>query len=481
MARYRRQSVESFSLLRHYQSILNLRPFLPGRDDLRRTLRLAAPVAFVQVGIMTMGVVDIMMVGHYPGVALAAVALGNLYFFGATIFGWGVVMGLDPVIAQAVGAEDDLGVSRGLQRGLLLAVVLAIFATAIVLPVEVVLHWLAQPPEVIPLAALYARICIPGIFPLFAFLVLRATLQAQHRMRPIVITIIVANLVNAGLDWALIFGHLGFPRGGVGGAAWATTFSRWLMALATFAAGWASLRPHVRLFEWRGIELAPLRRLVALGAPVGLHLQIEYSAFAFVGLLMGWLGTEQLAGHQVALNLAALTFTVPLGIGAAAAVLVGNAIGRNDPATARRHAGAALACGGAFMVLSAVTFIAIPTQLAALYTTQAGVLLVAARLIPVAGVFQVFDGLQVVAAGVLRGAGDTRVPMLISVVAFWIVMMPLCYLLGLHTSLGAIGLWDGLVAGLGAVAILLLLRIHHRFGRDLRRLDLDERAQSACR
>ncbi|HEX4665952.1 MAG TPA: MATE family efflux transporter, partial [Chthoniobacterales bacterium] len=133
-------------------------------------------------------------------------------------------------------------------------------------------------------------------------------------------------------------------------------------------------------------------------------------------------------------------------------------------------------CGGAFMVLSAVTFIAIPSQLAALYTTQAGVLLVAARLIPVAGVFQVFDGLQVVAAGVLRGAGDTRVPMVISVVAFWIVMMPLCYLLGFHTSLGAVGLWDGLVAGLGAVAILLLLRIHHRFGRDLRRLDLEERA-----
>jgi MATE family multidrug resistance protein len=238
-------------------------------------------------------------------------------------------------------------------------------------------------------------------------------------------------------------------------------------------AGWPSLRPHVRIFHLRGFELAPLRRMIALGAPVGIHLQIEYSAFAAVGLLMGWLGTEQLAGHQVALNLAALSFTVPLGIGSAAAVLVGNAIGRNDPAGARRHAGAALACGAAFMVLSAITFIALPTQLAAFYTTQAGVLIVAARLIPVAGVFQVFDGLQVVAAGVLRGAGDTRVPMIISVVAFWIVMMPLCYLLGFHTSLGAVGLWDGLVAGLGLVALLLLLRIHHRFARDLRRVQVD--------
>lgn len=452
---------------------MSLRPFIPRRDDLRRTLRLAAPVAFVQVGVMMMGVVDIVMVGHFQGLALAAVALGNLYFFGTIIFGWGVVMGLDPIIAQAVGAGDDLGVSRGLQRGLMLAVALTILATAVVLPVETVLRWLAQPPDVIPVAALFARISIPGIFPLFAFLVLRQTLQAQHRMRPIVITIIVANLLNAALDWALIFGHLGFSRGGVAGAAWATTFSRWFMALAMLGAGWPSLRPHIRLFQFRGLELMPLWRMLALGGPVGIHLQIEYSAFAIVGLLMGWLGTEQLAGHQVALNLAALSFTVPLGIGAAAAVLVGNAIGRNDPDGARRHAGAALACGGAFMVLSAVTFIAIPTQLAALYTTQAGVLLMAARLIPVAGIFQVFDGLQVVAGGVLRGAGDTQVPMLISVVAFWIVMMPLCYLLGFHTSLGAVGLWYGLVGGLGAVAILLIFRIHHRFGRDLRRVNLD--------
>ena len=260
--------------------VTRMRSFIPNLDDLRRTLRLAAPVALAQVGIMTMGVVDIMMVGHYPGVALAAVALGNLYFFGAIIFGWGVVMALDPIIAQAVGAGDDLGVSRGLQRGLLLAVALAILATAVVLPVETVLRWLGQPPDVIPLAALFARISIPGIFPLFVFLVLRQTLQAQHRMRPIVITIVVANLVNAGLDWVLIFGHLGFPRGGVGGAAWATTFSRWFMALAMLGAGWASLRPHIHLFQLRGFELAPLRRMIALGAPVGIHLQIEYSAFA---------------------------------------------------------------------------------------------------------------------------------------------------------------------------------------------------------
>ncbi|MEO7167226.1 MAG: MATE family efflux transporter [Spartobacteria bacterium] len=453
-----------------------MRSFIPTRDDLRRTVRLAAPVAFVQVGMMTMGMVDIIMVGHVSGTALAAVALGNLYFFGTVVFGLGVVMALDPIIAQAVGADDDLGVTRGVQRGMILALALTLPASAILLPAAPVLHWLAQPADVVPVAALYAWINIPGIFPFFAFLVLRQTLQAQHRMRPIVLTIIVSNLLNAGLDWAFIFGHLGLPASGVAGAAWATTISRWFMAFAMLGAGWSSLSG--RLFPIRpgALEFAPLWRMFVLGAPIGIQIQIEYGAFAVIGLLMGWLGTEQLAGHQVALNLASFTFMVPLGIGAAAAVLVGNAIGRDDAAGARRHAGAALVCGTAFMVLSAILFIAIPTRLAALYTTEAGVLVLAARLIPIAGVFQVFDGLQVVAGGILRGAGDTRVPMVINLVAFWVVMMPLCFFLAFRTSLGASGLWWGLVGGLGSVALLLLLRIRHRFGKELRRVLVDEPA-----
>ncbi len=451
-----------------------MRAFIPTLDDMRRTIRLAAPVAFVQVGMTTMGVVDVIIVGHVSGMALAAVALGNIYFFGTVIFGMGALMALDPIIAQAVGAEDDLAVSRGLQRGLILSVLFTIPAIAIMLPAEPLLRWLGQPASIVPVAARFARLSIPGIFPFFAFLVLRQTLQAQHRMRSIVITIVAANLLNAGLDWVLVFGHLGMPAGGVAGSAIATTLSRWFMAVVMLGVGWRSLRPH--LFPWtkRAFEFAPLRRMLSLGVPIGLQLQIEYGAFAFIGFFMGWIGTAQLASHQVAINLAALTFMVPLGVGAAAAVLVGNAIGRHDPAAARRQAGAALVCGTGFMVLSAIAFIAIPAQLASLYTKQAEVLLLAAQLIPVAGIFQVFDGLQVVAGGILRGAGDTRVPMLINLVAYWLVMMPLSLFLGSRTSLGAVGLWDGLVAGLGVVAVLLLLRVRHRFGKDLRRIVVDE-------
>lgn len=450
-----------------------MRSFIPTRADLRQTIRLAAPVAFVQVGMVSMGMVDIIMVGHVSAVALAAVALGNLYFFGSSVFGMGVLMALDPIIAQAVGANDEAGVTRGLQRGLLLAAAIALPTTAVLIPSDMVLGWLAQPPDVVPVAALYDWICAPGVLPVFAFIVFRQTLQAKHHLRPIVFTIILANLVNAGLDWILIYGHWGMPASGVAGAAWASTISRWLMVLLLLGAGWPSLNRHLHPLMPRPFELAPLRRMLALGAPIGLQFQIEYAAFAVIGLLMGVFGTEQLAGHQVALNLASFTFMVPLGIGSAAAVLIGNAIGRHDPAVARRQAGAALLCGTAFMIASAFTFITIPRQLAELYTTEVGVLALAARLIPIAGIFQVFDGLQVVAGGILRGAGDTRIPMAINIAGFWVVMMPLSYFFGFRTSLGAVGLWYGLVGGLGAVAFLLLWRVWRRFGRELLRISVD--------
>ncbi len=450
-----------------------MRSFIPTADDLRQTVRLAAPVAFVQVGMVSMGMVDIIMVGHVSAVALAAVALGNLYFFGSSIFGMGVLMALDPIIAQSVGAQDEPGVTRGLQRGLILAAALTIPTTAILLPAGQVLALLRQPPDVVPVAALYDLICAPGVFPVFAFIVFRQTLQAKHRMRPIVLTIILANLVNAGLDWILIYGHLGLPASGVAGAAWASTISRWIMVLLLLGAGWTSLLRHLHPLVPGLLALAPLRRMLALGAPIGFQFQIEYGAFAVIGLLMGVFGTEQLAGHQVALNLASFTFMVPLGIGSAAAVLIGNAIGRHDPETARRQAGAGLLCGAAFMTVSAVVFIAIPRQLAELYSTQAGVLALAAQLIPVAGVFQVFDGLQVVAGGILRGAGDTRAPMVINIAGFWVVMMPLSYFFGFRTSLGAVGLWYGLVGGLGVVALLLLWRVRRRFGRELLRVTVE--------
>ena len=447
--------------------------------EMRAMLRLALPVVVVHLGVMAMGVVDTIMVGHVSASALASVALGNVYFFSVAVFGMGALMALDPVIAQAEGAGDRPAVARGIQRGMGIAMLLTIPSSLLLLPGEGALSLLGQPETIIPVASGYARICILGVLPFFAFVVLRQSLQAMGHLAPIVMSILGTNLANAALNWVLVFGNLGFPAMGPIGSAWATAVSRWLLVVVLLALAWRRLRPSlwpVRSEIWR---IRPLVRMLRLGAPIGAQYQLEYSAFAVIALLMGWLGPRELAAHQVALNLAALTFMVPLGVSAAAAVRVGQAVGRADPAAAQRSAGAAVLYGAGFMSLSAVIFLLLPGPLARIFTGEAPVLAVAVTLIPIAGFFQVFDGLQVVAGGILRGLGDTRWPMVISVLGFWLIGLPVSLFLGFRTDLGAAGLWWGFVAGLGAVALFLLVRVLVRLRREMPRIVIDDESGTA--
>lgn len=454
---------------------------LPTRQELRALLILATPIVVIQVGLMLMGVVDTLMVGHLSAQALAAVAIGNLYFFGAAIFAQGILHVLDPLVAQAVGAEDHPSIAQGLQRGVLLAVVLSVPISAFMLPVRGLMTWAGQPAEVLPLVRDYVWWLIPGMIPFFVFVVLRQTLQAMHHTRSIVWCIVIANLANVLLNWLLIFGHWGLPSLGVSGAAIATTTSRWFMATLLLAMSWPWLRRYLRPFRRETMSLRSLIRMLALGLPIGSQMLLEFGAFAAIALLMGRLGTIQVAGHQVAINLASLTFMVPLGISSAAAVLVGNAVGRADPTGAKRSARTALICGAVFMSFTALIFLLIPGVLAGLYTTDTAVLTVAVSLIPVAGVFQVFDGLQAVGAGVLRGLGDTRAPMIINILGFWLFGMPVSIYLGFNAGLGPRGLWWGFVAGLGAVALLLLFRIRKRLKQSLVRVPVEpEQASLTC-
>ena len=437
-------------------------------------LDLSLPVVGVQLGIMAMGVVDTIMVGHVSPVALAATALGNLYFFVGGIFGQGTLMALDPVISQAVGARDEDAIHRAVQRGLVLALALTILTCAMFAPAEWVLSLLGQPPEVVPGAASYVFFAIPGVFPFYAFVVFRQSLQAMGRVAPVLWTVLAANLLNAGLNWVFIFGHLGSPALGVAGSSIATSISRWAMALLVLA---VSAREIVRrLRPWRAdsLALAPLGRMLRLGLPIGTQYLLEYGAFAAAALLMGVLGTTQMAAHQIAINLASFTFMVPLGISTATAVLVGQAIGAGDEARARRSAIAGIATGTAFMVVSALAFRLFPGAFARAYTGDTAVIALAATLIPIAGVFQIFDGIQAVAAGVLRGIGDTHAPAIINVVGFWLIGLPVSWSLAFRYGGGAVGLWWGIVVGLGAVAVILLARVRVRLGRSMRRVVIDE-------
>jgi MATE family multidrug resistance protein len=436
-------------------------------------VRLAVPVVIIQVGMMTMGVVDTIMVGHVSAQALAAVALGNLYFFTLAVFALGTLMVLDPVVAQAVGALDKPAVGRAVQRGIVIAALLTIPTVLLLTFAAPVFHLLGQPPEVIPLAAAYAVRTAPGVFPFLLFVVFRQSLQAMGRTAPIVGAIVGANLANAGLNWILIFGHLGFPSMGVVGSAWATTISRVLLVVGLWIAAGRELGPlllPVRAEIW---QLRPLLRMVRLGIPIGAQHVLEFGAFALVALMMGWMGMREMAGHQVAINLAALTFMVPLGVGDAASVLVGRAVGRGDPAGASGAARAAFACGVTFMAVAGAIFLSLPEQLASLYSRDIEVISVAAMLIPIAGVFQVFDGTQVVAGGVLRGLGDTRAPMIANLIGYWLIAIPVSIYLGFGADLGPAGLWWGLVLGLGLVGSSLLLRVRSRLRRRQTRVLID--------
>jgi MATE family multidrug resistance protein len=437
-------------------------------------VRMAVPIVVVQVGLMAMGTVDTIMVGHQSATALASAALGNLFLFAVLVFGMGGLLALDPVIAQAVGASDEPAVARGMQRGLLLAVIVTIPTSLLLLPGEPVLTALRQPPEIIPTAARYAWASIPGVFPFFAFIVLRQSLQAMGRLAPIVATIVVANLIHVVLNWMLIFGRLGFPELGAVGAAIASSISRWIMAVMMLVVGWPVLRGHLLPVRRETLLLRPLLKMATLGVPIGLQYALEMGAFTVVALLMGQIGAIQMAAHQVAINLAALTFMVPLGVSGAAAVLIGQAVGRGDSLGARRSATAALALGGAFMSVTALVFLAFPDTLARVYTADRGVIAIAVMLLPIAGVFQVFDGLQVVSIGVLRGAGDTRTPMIIAAFGYWAIGLPVSAYLGFRAGMGAAGLWWGLVAGLATVAVTLVIRVRLRVRRELHRVLIDE-------
>jgi MATE family, multidrug efflux pump len=448
----------------------------PRAADLRRLVRLALPVAVVQVATMTMGFVDTVMVGRVSATDLAAVALGNLYVFASIVFGMGVLFALDPVVSQAVGAGDEVGVARGVQRGVVLALALTAVSVVPLLAAGPVLAALGQPAAVVPVAAGYAHANIAGVFPFYAFIVLRQSLQAMGRVAPILVVVLAGNAANFFCNWVFIFGHLGSPAMGAVGSGWATSLCRWFMAAGLLGITWPLLRGTVRPLRREALTRAPLLRLLRVGAPVGGQQLLEFGVFGAAGILMGWMGTAAMAGHQVALNLASLTFMVPVGVAQAATVLVGHAVGREDADGARRAAAAGLVAGVGFMALAAALFLSAPGGLARIYTADPGVLAVASALVPIAGIFQVFDGLQVVAAGVLRGVGDTRVPMLVNLVGFWGVGLPVSALLGYGLRLGPRGIWWGLAVGIGAVGSLLLLRVRARFGRDLRRLLIDDDA-----
>jgi MATE family multidrug resistance protein len=436
------------------------------RDDFFPTLRLGLPLIIAEVGWMSMGIVDTIMVGRLPdsAVAIGATGLGQSLYHSVAIFGGGLLLGLDTFVAQAYGRKDLHDARISLVNGLFLALALTpILMLAVSFWPPLMQHFGISAELVEPMRP-FLHALNWGTLPLLTYFALRRYLQAENVVLPIMFALISANVVNAIGDWALIYGHLGLPAMGITGSGWATCVARIYMA-GVLAVTLLWVESKRSLPKWTGAVRIDLRRVTALlklGAPAATQILLEIGAFAAATALVARLGPVPLSGHEIALNCAALTFMVPLGISSAAAVRVGQQLGRRDPAGARRAGWSAIVLGAGFMTCSGLVFVSIPTWIARLFSPDLVVIRTGARLLLVAAAFQLFDGLQTVATGALRGAGDTKTPMLANFVAYWLIGLPVGYLLCFKLGWGAIGVWIGLCAGLMMIGSGLLLVWHKR-------------------
>lgn len=432
--------------------------FAGARAEIGPLWRIAWPVVLAELGWMGMALVDTMMVGRVSPAALGGVSIGGGVFFAAAVFGTGVLLGLDFLVAHAYGA----GQRREMQASLVQAVYLSGLLTVLLtLVIRAFLPWLPTfgvMPDVAVEAIAYGKEVTWSLLPLFLFTALRRYLQATNLVKPVMFALVSANVMNAAADWVLIFGHFGFPALGVRGAAWATVVSRIYLFLCLLV-----------YVAWRergqttGLRHAPLRlegermrKLVRLGLPAATQLLLEVGVFVTATAIIGTLDTISLAAHHIALSAASVTFMVPLGISSAAAVRVGQALGRGDAARARGAGWAAIGLGAAVMAAAGAVFVLLPSPIVGIFTNDAATIAAGASLLGIAAIFQLFDGVQVVSTGALRGLGNTRTPMLTNLVGHWVIGLPLGCFLAFYAGLAVYGVWIGLCVGLIIVAIVLL-------------------------
>ncbi len=445
-------------------------PSDPPAKSLRRefapTLRLALPLVFAELGWMSMGIVDTIMVGRLPNsaIAIGATGLAQTLYNSIAIFCAGLLLGMDTFVAQAFGRHDLEDARRTLVNGVVLAVVITPLLMLAVLSWPPLMRALGISPELVDPMTPFLRALNYGSLPLLAYFALRRDLQAVNVVHPIMFALISANLVNIIGNWALIYGHLGFPAMGITSSGWSTAISRlylMLVLLITF------LRVESRRGNgrWTGLlhlRLERMQELLVLGAPAASQIFLEIGAFGAATAMCARLGPMPLSGHEIALNCVAFAFMVPLGISSAAAVRVGQELGRGDFASARRAGWSAILLGIGFMAASGLVFVFANRILARAFSPDPEVIQVGAMLLMVGAAFELFDGLQVVATGALRGAGDTRTPMIANLVAYWVIGLPVGYFLGFRMQWGAVGVWIGLCVGLIIIGSALLIAWRRR-------------------
>ena len=443
-------------------------PFL---TEIRATLGVAAPLAAANLAQMAMGITNTIMVGQLGAQPLAAAGLGGMLFYMMAMLCQGVLTAVAPLAAHAIGADDHPTAGRVAGAGLVVAAALALPIIVVLTLVPSVLALLGYERGLADAIGEYLRMIRWGAPAFLGFAVFRFLLVASFRTRFVMLVPLCAIPVNAMLNWMLIFGHFGSPALGSAGSGCATAIVQWLMLLA--AAGYMLTMPARLPVRLAVRVLSEIPRILRLGLPIGVLLGLEVGVFGMTGILMGLLGADALGAHQLVLNVASLTFMVPLGLGQAATVRVAYQLGLGVPAAAWRAAYVAVALGAGFMCMTAVVLLSLPRTLASAYVAtgdpaNAALLAIAVQLFVIAAVFQISDGVQVIAAGALRGYRDTAVPMLIAAIGYWAIGFAGSWLLAFPLGLGPIGLWLGLALGLAVVAMSLTVRLRFRARAQLR-------------
>ena len=410
---------------------------------------------------MSMAIVDTMMVGRLPNsaTAIGAVSLGSNLFTAIALFGGGLLMGLDTLVSQAFGAGKREDCHRSLVNSVYLSVALTPLLSIPVWILPALLRSIRVDAGVLALTVPYTKALLAGLFPLLLYFAVRRCIQAMNMVKPVAFALVTANIVNAVGNWALIYGKLGCPAMGAVGSGWSTSLSRTYMALVLVGyLLWYDFRHRTALLR-TPIEpdFPRIRRLIVLGFPAAMQFTFESGVFALATALIARLGAVPLAAHQIALNTVAFTYMVPLGISSAAAVRVGQAIGRKDPQGAGDSGGTAIFLGAAFMTCTSIALLVVPHWIARVYTPDAAIIHSTILLLAAGAAFQLFDGIQTVATGALRGLGDTRTPMLCHFTAYWAIGLPLGAWLCFRRGWGAFGLWSGLSLALILIGIVLLL------------------------
>ena len=421
-------------------------------------LRLAGPVIAAEVGWLLMGVVDTVMVGPLGPAAIGAVGAGTILFMTVLMIGFGMLLALDTFVAQSYGAGRVDECHRWLFAGVQLAAVLSVVLSAVAFGAVRLLPLVGFHPDVLAALQPYASAIIWSTPALFAYVVFRRYLQAMNLARPVMFALVLANITNAVANWILIYGKLGFPAFGVVGSAYATVFSRVIMAAFLFAV--IVYRERERPSGLHDvpfvIDRARIWSIVRLGAPAAGQILLEVGVFAAASALAATIAPAAAAAHQIVLNIVGLIFMVPFGLSTAAAVRVGQAVGRGDPDAVRAAGWTALALGTVTMTISALLFALAPRLLLRGFTSDPLVIEIGVGLFLVAAVFQLFDGLQTVTTGALRGLGNTHVPMVANLIGHWAIGLPIAYFLCFKRGWGVQGLWAGLAIGLILVGSTLL-------------------------